>query len=102
MIIIIQNHTTRWLSQTLEQPGECSHVLEEDRREDNLQEEKGLEREELEEGGREASPQPSSAGRGYITSLQPSLGSPAAGLLPKPQGLWLPGKESLGLRFSPT
>lgn len=51
MIIIIQNHTTWWLSQTLKQPRECSHVLEGDRREDNLQRGKKLERGGLEEGG---------------------------------------------------
>lgn len=51
MIIIIQNHTTWWLSQTLKQPRECSHVLEGDGREDNLQRGKKLERGGLEKGG---------------------------------------------------
>lgn len=43
----------------LEKTGEYSHVLEEDKREDNLQGGKGLEREGLEGGGdMEASQQP--------------------------------------------
>lgn len=86
MIIIIQNHTTWWLSQTLKQPRERSHVLEGDRREDNLQRGKKL--------GRGAGGRRRLGGHSHSTEQgehirphsQPRLGSPSAELLLKPRG----------------